>query len=473
MKRYIQISLLLLIILPFSSCKKFLEEQSQTDIIPKNTTALNELLVGSAYGSLTNLGLLLFFDDDNTQKGYFSSNDVRFGAYTWQPESVVGPSQIVGAAIWGETYPRIMTCNMILEYIPKVIGTTVEKENVAGQAYLLRAYYYFMLVNYYGKPYSDRLSDPGRDLGVPLMLDGNLSLEGKPRNTVAEVYQQILADLDKGIALMERSGTNNNPYRINHIAGYLLASRVHLYMGNWQKAIDAATNVLNRKSILMDLTTWGTVNQNTKPIVDLRNIETIWGHGSPYEVLQTTPEDKNYRLSDDLLALFEAGDLRRSIYISNQSSIKYASTVLLDKVGHTFRVSEALLNRAEAYAQLNKLGQSDNAQLAITDLNTLRKKRFSAITYQDLVSSGADDLLQKCSFERRRELFNEESHRWFDLRRSGMPAIRHLRYENNGQPVTFVLQERDPAYLLQIPQSVLESNPKLVPNPAPALRIGQ
>ncbi|MDR6785389.1 hypothetical protein ABIE26_004099 [Pedobacter africanus] len=473
MKRPILISLMLLAILPLSSCKKFLEEQSQTDIIPRTASALNELLIGSAYRSTSLQDFMCFMDDDIVHNAYTPETRVRFGAYTWQPETAILPEQLAGARTWGIMYPMIMTCNMILEYTPKVTGTTTEIENVEGQAYLLRAYYYFMLVNYYGKPYTDRLSDPEQDLGVPLMLSGSLSLEGKPRNTVAEVYRQILSDLDKGIALMERSGTNNNLYRISHIAGYLLASRVNLYMGNWQKAVDAATNVLNRKSTLMDLPAWGSVNQNTKPVVDLRNPETIWGHGSPYEVILRTNEEKNYRLSDELLALFETGDLRRTIYISNASSIKYPGLIYSDKVGHTFRVSEALLNRAEAYAQLNKTGQAASAQLALNDLNTLRKKRFSGASYQDLGSTGADDLLQKCADERRRELFNEESHRWFDLRRSGMPAIRHIFHENNGQTLTYILQERDPAYLLQIPQSVLDNNPKLIPNPAPAVRSGQ
>jgi hypothetical protein len=329
-----------------------------------------------------------------------------------------------------------------------------------------------MLVNYFGKPYTDRLSNPEQDLAVPIMLDGNLSLEGKPRNTVSEVYTQILSDLDNGIQLLERSGKNNNLFRISHVGGYLLASRVYVNMGNWPKAIEAATNVLNRKSTLMDLSTWGTVNQNTKPIVELQNIETIWGHGD-VSVIPRSGEDTNYRLSDGLLSIFEPGDLRSTVYIANKRSIKRTITAGIAKVGQAFRVSEALLNRAEAYAQLNKLGQANYGQLALNDLNTLRKKRFTTATYQDLTSTGADDLLLKCTLEKRREFFDEEAHRWFDLRRSGMPEIKHVYYPNNAQSLTYTLKERDPAYLLQIPMSILNLNPKLVPNPLPAVRQGQ
>ncbi len=477
MKRYILILSLLSILLPLSSCKKFLEEQSQTDLIPRNIDDLNELLIGAAYTPAASGNIsaqtLRMMDDDVVQDGFIAiGNTLNTSAYTWQPESAILPLSVAGSTLWTTRYPQILTCNLILQYAGKVTGTTVEIENVVGQAYLLRAYYYFLLVNYYGKPYADSESNPETDLGVPLMLDGNLSLVGKPRNTVAEVYRQILSDLEKGITLMERSGKNNNIYRISHIGGYLLASRVHLYMGNWQKAIDAATNVLNRQATLMDLTSWGTPNQTTKQIVGLTNVETIWGHDNT-NIVEMGNDDRNFRLSEDLIAVFEPGDLRSSIYISNKRSIKRGIIPGTAKIGQAFRTSEAYLNRAEAYAQLNKLGQASNAQLALNDLNTLRKKRFTVASYQDLTNTGADDLLGKCAQERRRELFEEESHRWFDLRRLGMPAIKHLFYQSNTQTVRYTLEPRDPAYLLQIPIAVLNQNPKLIPNPAPAYRNGQ
>ncbi|WP_316818297.1 RagB/SusD family nutrient uptake outer membrane protein [Pedobacter nyackensis] len=472
MKRNILLLLLLSAILPVSSCKKFLEEQSQTDIIPKSASSLNELLIGAAYTSNGGVDATLRLIDDNIAEDKFFLTNEMFPAYTWQPQTVGKSERVAGSVIWLSLYPMILGCNSVLQYAPKVTGTTAEIENVEGQAYLLRAYYYFQLVNLYGKPYSDRLSNPSADLAVPLMLSADLSFEGKRRNTVAEVYQQILQDLDKGIVLLERNGKNNNVFRINHIAGYLLASRVHLQMGNWQKAIDAANEVLNRKSELMDLPNWGTPDQNNKPIIDRENIESIWIYGPPYSVaFPSNSENLNYRLSENLLSGFENGDLRTSVYIKDRRSIKRPVLGII-KVAQSFRVAEALLNRAEAYAQLNKLGQAGNGQLALNDLNTLRKKRFRPDAYHDLVATDAEDLLKKCFDEKRRELFDEDCHRWFDLRRTGMPAINHVYYENNVQTAVYTLQERDPAYVLQIPRVAMERNPNLTPNPEPAPRTG-
>ncbi|TCC92539.1 RagB/SusD family nutrient uptake outer membrane protein [Pedobacter hiemivivus] len=471
MKRNILILLLLSAILPVSSCKKFLEEQSQTDIIPRSASALNEMILGSS-GSAMDVGIR-FLDDDMVHDNTLVAKGLVYDSYTWQPE-IITKSGGSGSMQWTNLYPKILVSNLVLDYAPKVTGTPAEIENVSGQAYLLRAFNYFQLVNFYAKPYTDKLSNPDQDPGVPLMLASGLSFEGKSRNTVAEVYKQILEDLDKGTELMERSGKNTSLYRINHLAGYLLSSRVQLYMGNWEKVIEAATNVLNRKSDLMNLNTWGGADQNNKPIIGTQNQEVVWVYGSPHEAVFPTGQQNEayqYTLSNDLLSSYETGDLRASIYIKNKRSMK-RPIVGIAKVAQAFRISEALLNRAEAHAQLNKLGQTQHGLLALNDLNTLRKKRFTTDSYHDLVSTDADDLLQKCYEEKRREFFGEECHRWFDLRRHGMPSITHFYRESNTLTLKYVLEDHDPAYVLQIPKGVLEKNTKLIPNPAPAPRIG-
>jgi hypothetical protein len=475
MKRVICFLLLLFIVLQVSSCKKFLEEQSQTDIVPRSASSLNELLLGKGYDVAANPAIR-FMDDDASHgaSAVYTFRKNFYYAYTWQPASM-SDAKDAGASQWINLYPCILTCNVVLDYAPKVTGTTAEIENITGQAYLLRAFYYFKLVNFYAKPYSDKLSNPNVDPGVPLILSSGLSLEGKARNTVYEVYQQITADLTKGIEQLQRSGKNNSIYRISHIAGYLLASRVYMQMGEWQKAIDAATYVLNNKPELIDLNTWGTSDPNTKAIVEAKSPECLWAFGNPQDVVyQENTESDFYTLSNDLMASFEDGDLRTIIYIKNKKNNKVPTNIYTNQTiaAQSFRTSEAVLNRAEAYAQLNKLGQTANAQLALNDLNQLRKKRFTPGTYQDLLSTSADELLKKCYDEKRREFFGEEYHRWFDLRRHGMPSITHIFHENVSQALSYVLQDHDPGYIFQIPKSALNKNSKLIPNPEPALRVG-
>jgi hypothetical protein len=475
MKKFILIILLSFSSLFLSSCKKFLEEQSQTEVIPKTSASLNELLLGSGYqNSNVPMGRsLMFFDDDLENIYNFKGTKSDYFAYTWQPDylsKMITPP----AAPWITYYQLIQICNVVLDYSPKVTGTASEKDYVNGQAYLLRAFYYFKLINLYGKPYADRLSVPETDLGVPLIIKSGVSLKGMPRNTVKQVYQQIFDDLDKGMTLLDKEKRNDNPYRFNYMAGHLLASRVNLYTGNWEKVISEATTVLNSKSALIDLKEWGTPDRKTKPVLSAASPETIWFFGSINDLID--PDGPTgymiYNLSSSLIQVFEPGDLRKSIYMNKGMSTKLAP-FLLYGTAKALRVSEAYLNRAEAYANLYKAGNKQAGQQAIADLNLLRKKRFDAASYKDLTLGRADDLLQACYNEKRREFFQEEEHRWFDLKRHGMPSITHYNYESDTDRKKYVLQDHDPFYQMQIPAGALALNPELIDNPRPAIRTGQ
>lgn len=119
------------------------------------------------------------------------------------------------------------------------------------------------------------------------------------------------------------------------------------------------------------------------------------------------------------------------------------------------RISEAYLNRAEAYAQMN-----GNETKAIADLNTLRRYRIT--DYQDITNVA--DLLQEIRQERRRELCFDE-HRWFDLRRYGMPSITHqYKAAKDDKWLTFTLKEKDPLYTLPFSNLVMMNNNSLKQN---------
>ena len=142
-----------------------------------------------------------------------------------------------------------MGCNTILGYIDKVSGSQEVKNNLCGQAYVLRAYYYFLLVNYYGMPYN--VGDPKTNLGVPLKLVMDVNDGFMKRNTVAEVYDQIVKDLEVGIQLLEEHPKDMSLYKINALAGEAILCRVYLYMEDWDHALEYANKVLKKKPTLL------------------------------------------------------------------------------------------------------------------------------------------------------------------------------------------------------------------------------
>src|SRR5690606_10459439 len=79
------------------------------------------------------------------------------------------------------------------------------------------------------------------NLAVPLKLNDD-PFEVLPRNTVKEVYQQIVSDLLKAETLFK--SYKGNIYASLYSAQALLA-RVYLFMGENEKAISYADKVIN------------------------------------------------------------------------------------------------------------------------------------------------------------------------------------------------------------------------------------
>jgi len=87
---------------------------------------------------------------------------------------------------------------------------------------------------------------------------------------------------------------------------------------------------------------------------------------------------------------------------------------------------------------------------ALEDLNAVRNR--AGLT--DVVVNSEDELLEAILHERRVELFTEQGHRWFDLKRTGRVS-EVLGSLKSGWEDTDVL--------LPVPESELQANPNLLP----------
>ena len=93
--------------------------------------------------------------------------------------------------IYKSYYTLILGANAVLDYIVDINDDVNTINSVKAQALALRGYFYFNLVNIFGAPYnSDKMA-----LGVPLKLNSGIEESELKRNTVEEVYSQILDDL--------------------------------------------------------------------------------------------------------------------------------------------------------------------------------------------------------------------------------------------------------------------------------------
>ena len=137
---------------------------------------------------------------------------------------------------WENSYKIIAGTNNILGQLE--VGTSEKNDQIIAENLYLRSLMYFYLTNVFGRPYNQ---NPEINLAVPLKLNAD-PFEVLPRNTVKEVYQQIVSDLLKAETLFK--SYKGNIYASEYATQALLA-RVYLFMGENEKAISYADKVIN------------------------------------------------------------------------------------------------------------------------------------------------------------------------------------------------------------------------------------
>lgn len=477
MKRYNYLLLFLLTSVLLSACDGFLKETSQDEFEPETTASFAELLQGDGYNYFATLdGITPHLSDDVMSVSYAYHQEVNtayVNVFAWQSYMFEALDDAnFYPSMYERHYSRIMICNMITEEAPKSIGTQEEKDQLVGEALALRAFYYFQLVNFFGKPYNAPGTTPEQSPGVPLSLKSEILDEGIARHSVKDVYDQIVKDIEEAIALLEKEKKTYSTYRISHTAARLLASRVYLYMENWDKVIEHATAALKSAPGLCYLPDYTLSNYMTPNNgVSSRNFpETIFLFTGQFRLF-SSDFSRPYSLSTDLTATFDPSDSRigKYYYDNVYINIPFCNKVGSSEMSYVWRTAELYLNRAEAYAMKYKAGDVASGTLSVNDLNALRSNRF--VGYTDYSPGTAEELVTFCREERRRELFFE-GHRWFDLRRYGMPRLEHVWWDANGVGTRYVLEQNDPAYTLPIPQKVLDRNSKLIQNELAPARSG-
>jgi hypothetical protein len=449
---------LITLALALGACSEFLKEASQDEVIVQTVADYSEFLLGSGYPqpaiSIPYSVLYLVDDDVEINEARVTANantviSARFGYFTWQPDMW----ERIGATLghgYDQTYERIMGCNAVLDHIDAASGAQELRDKTKAEAHAIRAMLYWQLVNMFGEPYNENPGAPG----VVLKLTSGLVEDGMKRSTVADAYAQILADLTAAERLFSAYPPTRGGYRVNLASVYILLSRVNLYMERWDEAITAANDAIRVSRGLTDYASL--VPRFYFTTYDIDEVEWLYGAGA-FD-LSNGMSTSGFSPSSELLALYDPADKRLELWFAPTLLEVYKKTTQSARPSNTMRVSEAYLNRAEALA---RKGGNDAAALA--DLNELRRHRIPG--YANVSITDPARLLEAIYTERRLELCFE-MHRWFDLRRHGMPAITHLyRETTEGDPWTrYTLNERDPLYTLPIPESMIEHNMALEQN---------
>ncbi len=141
------------------------------------------------------------------------------------------------AQYWTACFNGVGACNFVIGNEERMRENTSlgnftqgDVDNALGQAYFLRALYYYHLVKRFG--------------GVPLKLDIATALEDTPRSTADQVYDQMIADLILATQLTLPKGTTEVG-RVTKEAAYALLGKIYLHRERYAEAKQAFDNVTN------------------------------------------------------------------------------------------------------------------------------------------------------------------------------------------------------------------------------------
>lgn len=436
------IILLLLTAAALTSCDSFLDITPTGKVIAKTGEEYRALLTNE-YKYFPKDRYMTVLRTDELLMDKRRSNSTDLDAYLdlwrWKDEN---PSPTTSYFSWRNYYHTIYIANYVIEHRGEISNATRDEVNqLVGESYMLRAYAHFLLVNLYAEPYTH--CQPATTRGVPMQLTADVNaVPGS--SSVEAIYQQVLSDIAEAEKYLNvetwEAGLN---YRFNKISAQAFRARTYLYMGEWQKAFDAAKEVIEAHGDLENMNSSATLPNSYKSV---ENIVALEKFDSNLFTVINMPDP-------DFIAIYRTGDQRRTKFYKRVTT----STYSLQKGGNdalssSFRSAEAYLIAAECAA---RLGQTTEA--VDTYLMPLLQKRLNADALSaanDLMANMTqDELIAEILDERARELAFE-GHRWYDLRRTTQPQLTHT-YDDEEFTLT------PEKYTLRFPTEAVEANPAI------------
>ena len=444
--QYIVISLILLV-----SCD-YLDVKPAGKVIPDEVFEFRALLT-TAYGTFPQYKRLLTIRSDEVfPSPYGLTYESNFDLATWNDEN---PDPVTPIYPWESMYKILFYCNTIIEDIneAKVDDPEESPQQLLAEAYCLRAYVHFELLNLYSVPYNATTAKTDR--GIPMALKVDIGQEFVPAS-VEDVYTQIFKDLQEAEKFMQvKEQPENLRYRFSIKSLKSLEARVRLYHSEWDGALKAAEEILPECQLEDILTSevkpW--TNKSKESILALEQFSHI-DIISDMDILPNVSEKFNMEQTED-----KYKDARSEKYIKSS----YSGIIAMKGNGKdekcTFRSAEIYLIAAEAAAR-----QGNNIETAKKYLLELLKYRLLPEYYDERKTAIRDmnqeQLIGEIMDERIRELITE-GHRWYDLRRTTRPEIikNYMDAEFNEHSVK--LEKDDPKYTIPLPKEAIQNNPNL------------
>ncbi|MBQ0148710.1 MAG: RagB/SusD family nutrient uptake outer membrane protein [Flavobacteriaceae bacterium] len=379
-----------------------------------------------------------FFVSSNNSGYYLTTSNM-----SWTPSS----SDFTVA--YNELYDVVAQANIVIN---STIEETSAVKSYKAQAYTARGMAYLYLAMGWAE---NPTSGKNQEFGIA-MYNGNFDPNIKsPRSTVAETYDQIIADLQKGIDASNEA-PSSKAY-LSSTSARLLLAKAYLWKGEYAKAIEMADQTISSAPASFSLVSkdelknyfYGATGSSETEFED--QDETVWevgltnlnnpgvntSMGVLYDYLDPTNitgAEAGLNARRAILArqgvydLYSDGDIRKSLFVKDTRTFDSPSGYFINKyrkavggvnnIGNIkiLRLTEAKFIKWEAMA---KLGQDGTA---LAELNEFAVERGGE-TY-------TGDALSAVLTEKQKE-FAGEGHRFFDLKRNNLGIVRATNCNSN------------------------------------------
>lgn len=336
---------------------------------------------------------------------------------------------------WERSYSQIFYANVVLEGVDKITKDSKNQRQhnqVKGTALFLRAWALYNLAQLYAPAYHEATAS--QDLGVPIPLKSDVN-EKVRRNSVHEVYDRILEDLEAAVNLIQQEIYYDRPSKA---AAYALRSRVLLVMGRYREALTMANNSLKEYNVLVDL--------NTETLDYKKTLYLALDPNGPFLI----GGNQSIQIVDEIYLNYEMHDLRKDFYRLNSQGKPYIRS-LYGLSSYHFRgldTNEQYLIKAECLARLEEKDE------AMQVLNYLLRHRYS--TYIDKNADSPEEALDIILLERRKELIFRGV-RWSDLKRYNRDGANITLTRTMGDK-TYVLQPNSDRWLFPLPSNEIKTS---------------
>ena len=392
----------------------------------------------------------------------FHDTPAMFNMATWA-------NTIYSAAEQDPTWNGLYKSNYVVNYIINNIdeaaeGYEYQRSEVKGRALVQRALNYFILTNLYGKAYNAATAQS--DLGVPLVLQADITVQ-PARATVAQCYEQMLADVNEAIELLAIDVPEFN-FLPGRAAAYALRARINLYMGRFEAALADARQAVSLQPTLLDYNDYYAAYMATCEAVGMQYPYYLVMCGYPGTTRVDNPEVIFLRTNQSFSFMCCPSDEFNKIldYDNDLRCAEFFLYLYGSRPNMMMRTQQSGITTGEMYLTIAEAAlcqSSPDVNTAIEALDAVRQKRYLAATYQPTTTTDVQELLQEVIRERRREVsFCVTS--FMDKKRWNCDPATAQTMTRTVFGQTYTMAPGDARYALPIPPNVMQLNPNLVDN---------